>query len=310
MNRLRISEAIGNIDMRFIDEALEPVSAHSRKGRRLCLRWAALAACAALAALTVVFGGLFKAQSDGGPLAPIVLIEYQNAYLEVIDDPEAARLLGLAAEIPDGAVGEHIAYLTNESPDYGQDVWVETDAATGAELLEYLPASCDAVRVFRQAGRCRYAVFCNYHVPTDRSMPVSAALEVYGVRGPGDIRALYFSKSGQLSGGERGTADAAAIAEFCRLLCALPEHSFASWERSVFGGGPQGAPGTSDEDPAAELYSRVADDCEYIVVETAAGLRLRFGYYPSYGWMSCGITMSYYPVSAELSALLQDLRGR
>lgn len=54
------------------------------------------------------------------------------------------------------------------------------------------------------------------------------------------------------------------------------------------------------------LYTAVADDLRVIVLETKEGLRFAINYYPPYRWIHISKTMSYYPMSAEISKWFKD----
>ena len=98
MKRERISETIGNIDRRYIDEATEYRGETPQNIRH---KLAAIVACFVLVfAVGLPFAkDLFGSRGQKDIVDSVMLIEFDGAYWEIIEDPNALKKFGLEKEI-------------------------------------------------------------------------------------------------------------------------------------------------------------------------------------------------------------------
>lgn len=302
MRRAIVSETIGNIDGKYIDEATEYRRATPQKIR---LKWAAIAACFVLA-LAIgfpfakdLFG--YHGQKDN-IVDSVMLIEFDGAYWEIIEDPNALKKFGLEKEITEDVIGSHIAYLQKDAPEAERGNYIPSDEETDVELLSYAPAPFKAVRIFRDGDRYSYAMFRNYLIAANESLPMQAAFAVYGISGAEDIACITPIKTDNTwqANGEMIT-DNVVIGDFIREISVLPAFSFDDYHELVFADELKELEGTGG-DVGSEVYARVAEDRKDIAIETKDGLRFAIQYYPSYGWINLPQTLSYYQMSPALSA--------
>ncbi len=306
MKRQKISEIIENINPKYIDEATEYNGKVKISQGKVWHKRAAAAACFALVlAISIPFAkNLFLSQDKLPVVDPIALVEYEDAYFEVIEDPDLTEKFGLEKEITEDIIGKHIVYLQKKVPEAERSDYIAADGETDIELLEYSPAPYKAVRIFRDGDKYYYAWFCNYLVKTSESLPIQDAFELYGIDEASDIVSITPVKNdNSWKPNGKAITDSAFISEFFNEISKLSAFCFDDFHDLVF----------ADElkkfekpggDIGSEVYTRVADDRRNIVIETKDGLRFSIHYYPSYGWISVTVTMSYYPISSELSEWL------
>ncbi len=293
MKRERISETIANINPKYIDEATEFKGRTAPSPKTVWHKWVAAAACFALLlgiGISLV-KDLIISPDQKDIVDSFMLIDYENAYLEIIENSKIIKKYGLEKEITEEKIGGHIAYLQKEMPEAERSNYIVANGETNIELLEYAPAPYKAVRIFRDGDKYYYALFCNYHVKTNESLPVKDALEVYGIAGAYDIVSITPVKSdNSWKTDGKVITDRTVISEFFNELSALPAFCFDDYHDKVFAG-----------DIGSEAYTRVADDRKDVIIETKDGLRFNVGYYPSYGWISISATMTYYQMSPEIT---------
>lgn len=299
MKREKISQVINNINQKYIDEATE------YKGRItpkvMWHKWVAIAACFAL----LIAIGLPIAKDSFVPmddqiLDAIMLIEYDDAYLEILEDKKTIAKIGLKKEITDNVIGNHIAYLEKVIPDAERSNYIVSEEETEIELFEYAPASCKAVKVFKEGNKYYYAVLCNYLLKTNEALPIQKAFETYGINNHSDIISITPTKNDntwKVNG--RIITDTAVISEFFNKLSVLPEFSFDKFHDLVFENELKEIQGTGS-DISSEAYTRLAEDFKQIIIETKDGIHFRVEYYLSYGWIRTPVTMSYYQMSPEM----------
>ncbi len=302
MKRKQISETIENINPKYIDEATRYSGKVKISKGKVWYKWALAAACFAFVlAVSIPFArDLYVSQDDKTIVDSVMLIEYEDAYLEVIEDSARAEKFGLEKEITEDIIGKHIVYLQKEVPEAERSNYIVTDGKTDIELLEYSPAPYKAVRIFRDGDKYYYALFCNYLIETNESLPIQDAFEVYGIDEASDIVSITPVKSDNTwKPNKKVITDSAVISEFFNEISKLPAFCFDDYHDLVF----------ADElkkleepggDIGSEAYTRVADDRKDIVIETKEGLRFGINYYPSYGWINVSTTMSYYQISPKL----------
>lgn len=307
MKREVLSEALGNINTRYIDEAVLYNGRGKASGRNVFFKLAAAAACFAIAlAIGIPTARRLSVSSDNKPVVgSYMLVEYENAYLEIIENnPKALAKRGLETEITEELIGNHIAYLQKVNPADEHSGYIAADGETDTELLEYAPAPYKAVRILRDGDRYRFALFCNYLLETSECLPISAAFEVYGVSDPSDIASITPIKSGNSwkATGEAVT-DGRLISDFYNEVTSLSAYSFDDYHDLVFADELAELEGTGG-DIGSEAYTRVADDIKNIAVETKDGLRFAIHCFPSYGWISVSETMSHYQMTPAVSEWL------
>lgn len=300
MKRQKISEVIGNINHKYIDEATVYAGAAKSIPKKTWHKWAMAAACFAivLAIGSPLAGKLFSSRSHTDTVDSILLIEYNDAYWEIIDNPDSIEKYGVGKEITEDDIGNHIAYLQNEIPEDEGSNYIVTDKESNTELLEYAAAPFRAVRIFRNGDKYHYALFRNYLIKANESLPIQYAFDVYGLSKAEDITGITPVKSDNAwkANGEAIT-DSAVISGFYAEITKLTAHSFDEYHDAMFGDELDSNGG----DVGNELYARAADDRRDIVIETKDGLRFAIYYYPSYSWIYATQTMSYYQMSPEIS---------
>ena len=302
MKRKKISETLENINPKYIDEATQYNGKVKILQRKAWYKWALGAACFAFVlAVSIPFArDLFVSQDDKTIVDSVMMIEYEDAYLEVIEDPTRAEKFGLEKEITEDIIGNHIVYLQKKMPEAERSDYIVADGKTDIELFEYSPAPYKAVRIFRDGDKYYYALFCNYFIETNESLPIQAAFEVYGINEASDIVSITPVKSDNTwKPNKKVITDSAVISEFFNEISKLPAFCFDDFHDLVFADELKKleVPGG---DIGSEAYTRFADDEKYIVIKTKGGLRFEINYYPSYGWLDVPKTMSYYQISPKL----------
>lgn len=304
MKRERISETIENINSKYIDEATEFKGKTALSAVKVWHKWVAVAACFALLlgiGIPLV-KDLIISPDQKEIVDSVMLIDYENAYLEIIENPETIEKYGLEKEIKAEIIGEHIAYLQKEIPEAERSNYIVTNGESNIELLEYAPAPYKAVRIFRDGDKYYYAVFCNYHVKTNEFLPIKNAFDVYGIEGAADIVSITPVKSdNSWKADGKVITDSTIISEFFNELSVLSAFCFDDYHDIVFADELKEIEGENGGDIGTEAYTRVADDRKDIIVETKEGIRFNIEYYPSYGWISISATMTYYQMSPEIT---------
>lgn len=303
MKRQRILETIGNINPKYIDEAAEYTGAAKKAPKKLWYKCVAIAACFALV-IAIGFPlakDLFISPGHKDITDAVMLIEYDNAYLEIIEDPQIIDRFGLPKEITDEVAGKHIAFIQEKNPNAERSDYIIADKETEFELLEYAPAPYKAIRVFRNGDKYYYAMFCNYLIEQSESLPVQDAFDVFGIDEALDIISITPLKAGNtLEASGNAITDSAVIAEFYTAISKLSACSFDEYHQAVFADELGKYEDKDGGDVGSELYTHVADDYKEIKIETKDGLYFVIGYYPSYDWIKVDETMSYYQMSPKI----------
>lgn len=304
MKRKQISETIENINPNYIDEATGYTGMAKSTPKKVWYKWIAAVVCFALVlAIGFPFAkDLFILQDHKDTVDAVTLIEYENAYLEVIEDSKSIKKFGLEEKITEDIIGSHIVYLQKAVPEaeYSNFIIVSNEE-TNMELLEYAPAPYKAVRILRDGDKCYYAWFCNYLVGQDESMPIENAFDVFGIDEATDIISITPIKTDNTwrSFGKVLT-DSAIISKFYTEITKLTAYSFDEYHKMVFAEELKKHENEGVGDIGAEAYTPVADDYREIMIEIKEGLRFTIGYYPSYDWIKVSNTMSYYQMSPEI----------
>ena len=93
MKRKKISETIENINPKYIDEATEYTGAVKSNSKKVWYKWVAAAACFVLVlAIGFPFAkDLLISPDQKDTVEPIIMVEYDNSYLEVIEDSKSIK---------------------------------------------------------------------------------------------------------------------------------------------------------------------------------------------------------------------------
>ena len=310
MRKKRISETMGNINQKYVNEATAYTGEAKAARRPVWMKRGAIAACFAviLAIGIPVISDLFVSPDQKDIVDSIMLIEYDNAYWEIIENnQEAIKKYGLAEEITEKVIGNHIAHLQKEVPKAERSNYIIANEETDTELLEYSPAPYKAVRIFRDGDKYYYAWFCNYLVKNNESLPIMDAFEVYGIDEASDIISITPIKTdNSWKANGKAITDRSVISEFYTEISSLIAFSFDEYHEAVFADELWKYEDKGGGDVGSELYTRVADDHKQIKIETKDGLYFVIGYYPSYGWIDINATMSYYQMSPKITEWLEN----
>lgn len=303
MKRKKISETIENIHPKYIDEATGYMGVDKSTPKKVWYKWVAVAACFALV-LAIGFPftkDLFISPDQKDIVDAVVLIEYDNSYLEIIEDAKTIKKFGLPSEITEDIIGNHIVYLQKAVPEAEYSNYVVADETTNIELFEYTPAPYKAVRILKDGDTYYYAWFCNYLVENNESLPIQTAFDVYGIDEATDIVGITPVKSNNYwKANGKAITDVTAISDFYTEISKLSAFSFDEYHELVFADDLKKAEDEGGGDIGSEVYSRVANDRKDIVIETKEGLRFAIQYYSSYGWINITKTLSYYQMSPEI----------
>lgn len=304
MKREKISETIENINPKYIDEATEYTGVVKTTPKKVWYKWVAIAACFALVlAIGFPFAkDLFISPDQKDTVDAVALIEYDDSYLEVIEDAKRIKKFGLPSEITKDIIGNHIVFLQKVIPETKYSDYVVSDTMTNIELFEYKPAPYKAVRILKDGNNYYYAIFCNYLVKSNESLPVQTAFDVFGIDEPIDIISITPVKvDNTWKANGKAITDSAIISEFYTEISKLTAYSFDEYHEMTFAEKLKKYEDEGSGDIGSEAYTQVADDLREIMIETKEGLRFTIHYYPSYGWINIVQTMSYYQMSPEIS---------
>lgn len=303
MKRKKISETIENINPKYIDEAATYEYKTKNRTRKLWYRLAAVAACIALVlALSIWFAGdLFLKPADKTIIDAVTIIEYEGAYFEVIEDSQIIEKLGLEKEITENIIGNHITYLQKKVPNIEHSDYIVADIETDAELFEYSPAPYKAVKIFKNGEKYYFAIFCNFLIKTNESLPIQYAFEVYGIYESSQIaRITPVKNDNSWKPDGKVITDSAVISDFFSKISVLTAFCFDDYHSLIFADELKNLEKTGG-DIGSEAYARIADDRKDILIETKDGLHFSIQYYPFYGWINIRNTQSYYQMSPEMS---------
>ncbi len=298
MMRDVLARALDEISPDYIAQAALYKKPKVRAGRHI-LRAAAM--------LLVCFGMAFAADRLASPdkqtVEPIVLIEYNDAYYEVIDNTKALRRLGLGGLAPEEAAGEQVTYLA--VPTDGGN-YLPSDTPTEARLLEYAPAPGQGVYIMQIGEEYSYVRICNL-INTEGAVPAADALALYGIYSGDDLASVTpVSPDNRWRPKGRAVTDEAQLCRFYQLLTPSRAYTFDEYHSAVYGPYLAEAEADGQGDVGGELYAARADELHRLMVETKDGLRFEIDYYPGDGWMYISSGMSYYPISSDMSAWLAD----
>ena len=289
---------MGGIDEKYILEAM-PEKLKPKKQKYM--KYAAIAACfiiiLAIPYYSIVLRGAKAEMSAPEPNKNnmqdmLRMLDFGNAYYEIVDDRTMLERFGLPQEITPDMLGKRVSTLEETVEDFE---YKESTAETDCALYEYSAAPFKSVYILRDGEKLNFAVFCNYHVSQNESMPLKDAFKIYGVSGADDIEAFWKADRNYNRISERFT-EKSSLEALYNELTALEAFSFDEFHGSVF------APDFSDES-----YTAFADSEAYRITFRAHGINFSFKIHSEYGWVYCSQTLSYYKISQPLADILNRI---
>ena len=288
-------DLIGNTDDNLITEA----KVQKKTKKNAWVKWIAAAACFAL----VVAAGIpiindFTQGPDKYTVGAVLLIEYDNAYYEVVENnPDFLKRKGIVTDISKDVAGKHITYLKKISEAKRSNYMVSAEE-TNTELLEYAPANQKAVRIFRDGDKYYAAVFCNYLIDDTESLPFDEVFKVYGISKAEDIKSIVSVKTNNMyKANGIAVTDSDLIVSFYNEIINLEPYSEDEFDKAQFT--------YEDENKADEYHRKFADDANDFMIETVDGLRFIIRYFPTYDWVDAPLLQTYYKLSPALEAWIE-----
>lgn len=286
MTNENILDAIGGIN----ENAVQDAKAYKRPKSKRWFRWCAAAACLCLAVGIAIPGLRHKGGIDHqDPLQTIAAFAFNGKFYEAVEAPEILEKYGLPTEITEDMAGDHVSYLRSDGGDGYECTPMETDI----ELYQYSPAASDGVYVLRNGETWCAALFCNfYQFDSNTNCSLTELYRVYGIESADDIKSI--TEMDNNNENETGTpvVERQEITEFYNMTIALGSYGNDDFQAEVFGNIP--------EEKQQEAHSAFADDRRGLCIETEEGLRFFIAFYPSYGWIEGGGTMSYFKVDTRM----------
>lgn len=288
-------DLIGNTDDNLITEA----KVQKKTKKNAWVKWIAAAACFAL----VVAAGIpiindFTQGPDKYTVGDFLMIEYDNAYYEIIENnPDFLKRKGIVTDISKDVAGKHITYLKKISEAKRSNYMVSAEE-TNTELLEYAPANQKAVRIFRDGDKYYAAVFCNYLIDDNESLPFDEVFKVYGISKAEDIKSIVSVKTNNMyKANGIAVTDSDLIVSFYNEIINLKPYSEDEFDETQFT--------YEDENKADEYHRKFADDANDFMIETVDGLRFIIRYFPTYDWVDAPLLQTYYKLSPALEAWIE-----
>ena len=298
MKEKRILNTLEKVDEKYIEDA---APAKQKYKKTAWVRWIAVAACLCLAVgiavprLIDVFQnkGGDPSQTYDGPdslVQEIAALEFNGAYYEATDIPEALERYGLPTVITENMAGKHLSYLEpNSSAGYKESA-TETDI----ELLEYAPASCRGVYVIRDGSKYLAALFCNIlSLDDNASTGMETLYGFYGIESSDDIASITEVSWNRDKAVGNAVTEKSEIAAFYEISSSLTSYGNDDFQKTVFD--------TIPEDQQVNAHTEFANDLKAIRIETKDGLRFYIEIYPSFGWIYGNGTLSYYQIDARMA---------
>lgn len=297
MKEEKIFELIADIDEMYVAEAR---AKSAKKKQPVWIKWVVTAACFALVVATgSPLINNFVQRFDKDTTDLILLIEYDNAYYEVIENnPEFLERKGIKTDISNDVAGSHITYLKKEKPEAEYSDYIVSVEETDIELLECAPVNQKAVRILRDGDKYYAAVFCNYLIDDTESLPFDEVFKVYGISKAEDIKSVVSVKpDNEYKANGNAVTDSDLIKSFYNEIITLEKFSEDEFDKTQFT--------YEDENKADGYHGQFADDRNDIMIETADGLRFVISYYPTYDWVNASLTQTYYKLSPVLEAWIE-----
>ena len=287
---------------RSIHKGKDKVNYMSKTKKPVWVRWVAVAACLCLAVgiavprLIDVFqnkGGI-PSQTYDGPdslVQEIAALEFNGAYYEATDIPEALERYGLPTVITENMAGKHLSYL---EPNGGAG-YKESATETDIELLEYAPASCRGVYVIRDGSKYLAALFCNIlSLDDNASTGMETLYGFYRIESPDDIVSITQVDWNPDKAVGSTVTEKSEIAAFYNLSNSLTSYGNDDFQKIVFDSIP--------EDQQVKTHTDFANDLKMIRIEAKDGLRFYIEVHPSFGWIYGNGTLSYYQIDAQMAS--------
>ena len=286
MTNENILDAIGGIN----EKAVQDAKAYKRPKSKRWFRWGAAAACLCLVVGIAIPILHHKGGSDHQEsVQPIALFEFNGKLYEAVEIPEVLEKYGLPSKITEDMAGDHVAYLRSDGGDGYECTPMETDI----ELYQYNPAAFDGVYVLRDGETWCAALFCNfYQFDSNTNCSLSELYHVYGIESADDIKSITEMDNKNKNEIRTPVVERQEITEFYNMTIALGSYGNDDFQAEVFGGIP--------EEDQQDAHSAFADDRRDLCIETGEGLRFFIAFYPSYGWIEGGGTMSYFKVDTRM----------
>lgn len=289
-------DLIGNTDDNLITEA----KVQKKTKKNAWVKWIAAAACFALVvAVGIPIINDFTQGPDKDVVDSILLIEYDNAYYEVIENnPKFLERKGIKTDISNDVAGSHITYLKKEKPEAEHSDYIVSVEETDIELLEYAPVNQKAVRILRDGDKYYAAVFCNYLINDTESLPFDEVFKVYGISKAEDIKSIVSVKTdNEYKANGTAVTDSDLIAFFYNEIITLEKFGEDEFDKAQFT--------YEDENKAQEYHCQFADDRNDFMIETTDGLRFIISYYPTYDWVNASLAQTYYKLSTALETWIE-----
>lgn len=278
--------------MELIDASYVEMADKLSQKRSAWVRWCAVAACLCLMATVIIPTIRHKGRSD--PAHGIAALAYNGCIYEAADDPEVLEKYGLPSRITADMAGEHLSYLESDSG-VGYKC---TASRTDIELYQYAPSVCDGVYILRDGNRWYAALFCNFHrSDSNTSCSLTELYRVYGIEEADDIASIAEMEWGNRQEAGTPVTDRQEVSEFYSMTTTLVSYGGDDFQAEVFGGIP--------EENQQKAHTAFADDQRSIRIETASGLRFFISFFPDYGWISGGGTMSYYKIDSQMRGWIE-----
>lgn len=281
-------------------EYVEAADKVPNRKKNLWVKWVAMAACLALIAVAgFPIVSNFTQSSDKDIVDSILLVEYNNAYYEVIEnDPQFLERKGIETDISGELAGKHITYLKKDSKAERSN-YVVSGEKSDIELLEYAPANQKAVKILRDGDKYYAVVFCNYLIEDTESLPFDEVFKVYGITKAEDIKSIVSVKTdNEYKANGTAITEQDSIASFYNEIIRLEQYSEDEFDKVQFT--------YTDESKADEYHSQFADDRNDFMIETVDGLKLIISYFPTFDWVSGSLTQTYYKLSPTLETWIEE----
>jgi hypothetical protein len=221
----------------------------------------------------------------------ISALEFNGAYYEATDIPEALERYGLPTVITENMAGKHLSYL---EPNGGAG-YKESATETDIELFEYAPASCRGVYVIKDGNKYLAALFCNiFSLDDNTSTGMETLYGFYGIESPDDIVSITEVDWNRDKAVGNTVTEKSEIAAFYNLSSSLTSYGNDDFQKIVFDSIP--------EDQQVKTHTDFANDLKMIRIETKDGLRFYIEVHPSFGWIYGNGTLSYYQIDAQMAS--------
>lgn len=283
----KLAEALTGLDETLIAEAAE----YKVDKRRKLKVFGAVAACFVLVSVAgVVLARHFRVGPDDSVVSDCVMnmIDYDNAYYEIIDDPQILAKNGIYEEITKEHAGTSITYLKHSSFIEGVEssCYVPTENETDFELMTYVGTDSKAVRVFRMGDEYEAALFTSYHTDVyGEGLPLTESFEVYGIESAEDIKSVTIGTdlNAPVNFGEVGkvVTDPEELIVFYNEMIGFKSYTLNELENLTTADGEKIVITTPDGDKSVSSSNWVKYMMDGLVVETEEGLKLQYTCYES-----------------------------